>query len=178
MSVFWYQVYQARLWERLLTSRGFLPSDSTCVLKALPGKLGIKRREPGILFISLPIVQLFKLAIMTWLSNFLLIQRPKRRHSKRAMSSWPDRGGHMSWDGHRLSGNVQQCSFICEVTDKNVYQHVVLFFLPYMYKKITGDAVWMHWLVWAFGVHICKTIPFKLFISTVAGHDVLCFCTK
>ena len=39
----------------MLTSRG-LPSDSTNVLKAEPGKLYIKRREPGILFISLPIV--------------------------------------------------------------------------------------------------------------------------
>ena len=75
MGVFWYQVYQARLWERLLTSRGFLPSDSTCVLKAEPGKLDIKKREPGILFISVPIVSLFKLAIMTWFSNFVLIQR-------------------------------------------------------------------------------------------------------
>ena len=34
-----------------LAERG-LPSDSTCVLKAEPGKLDIKRREPGILFIS------------------------------------------------------------------------------------------------------------------------------
>ena len=34
---------------------------STSVLKAEPGKLDIKRREPGILFISLPIVSLFKL---------------------------------------------------------------------------------------------------------------------
>ena len=33
-----------------MTSRG-LPSDSTCVLKAEPGKLDIKRREPGILFV-------------------------------------------------------------------------------------------------------------------------------
>ena len=40
----------------MLTSRG-LPSDSTCVLKAEPSKLDIKRREPGILFISLPIVE-------------------------------------------------------------------------------------------------------------------------
>ena len=64
VSVFWYQVYQEKLWERLLTSRG-LPSDSTCVLKAEPGKLDIKRREHGILFISLTIVSLFKLAIMT-----------------------------------------------------------------------------------------------------------------
>ena len=33
VSVFWYQIYIARLWERLLTSRG-LSGDSTCVLKA------------------------------------------------------------------------------------------------------------------------------------------------
>ena len=35
----------------MLTSRG-LPSDSTCVLKAEPGKLDLKSCEPGILFIS------------------------------------------------------------------------------------------------------------------------------
>ena len=39
---------------------------STSILKALPGKLDIKRREPGIIFISLPNVSLFKLAIMTY----------------------------------------------------------------------------------------------------------------
>ena len=32
---------------------------------AEPGKLDIKRSEPGIILISLPIVSLFKLAIMT-----------------------------------------------------------------------------------------------------------------
>ena len=64
VSVFWYQVYQEKLWERLLTSRG-MPSDSTNILQTEPGKLDIKRRKPGILFISLPIVSLFKLAIMT-----------------------------------------------------------------------------------------------------------------
>ena len=37
-----------------MISRG-LP---TCIIKAEPGKLDIKRREPGILFISLPIVSL------------------------------------------------------------------------------------------------------------------------
>ena len=62
----------------MLTSRG-LPSDSTCVLKAEPGKLDIKRREPGILFISLPIVELssrdYDVILM-----FVLIQRHKRRH--------------------------------------------------------------------------------------------------
>ena len=42
-----------------------LPSDSKYVLKAKPEKLDIKRREPGILFISLPSDSLFNLAIMT-----------------------------------------------------------------------------------------------------------------
>ena len=41
-----------------------IASDSICFLKAKPGKLDIKRCEPGILFISLPIVSLFKCAIM------------------------------------------------------------------------------------------------------------------
>ena len=63
-SVFWYQVYQARLGERLLTPQD-LPSDSTCIIKAESGKLDLKRREPGILVISLPIGLLFKLVNMT-----------------------------------------------------------------------------------------------------------------
>ena len=42
-----------------------LHREATCVLKAQPGKLDIKRCEPGILFISLPTDPLFKLAIMT-----------------------------------------------------------------------------------------------------------------
>ena len=41
------------------------PRYSTCVLKAEPGQLDIKRREPGILFISSPNDSLFKQAIMT-----------------------------------------------------------------------------------------------------------------
>ena len=48
----------------LVESRG-LPSDSTSVLKALPGKLHIERLNPGILFISLSIGSLSKLVIMT-----------------------------------------------------------------------------------------------------------------
>ena len=47
----------------LVESRG-LPSDSTCVLEAEPGKLDIKRREPGILYISLQADSLFKLVVM------------------------------------------------------------------------------------------------------------------
>ena len=37
---------------------------STSVFKVLPGKLDIKRHEPGNLFISLPICSFFKLAII------------------------------------------------------------------------------------------------------------------
>ena len=57
-----------RLRERLLTSRG-LPSDSAYVLEAEAGKLDIKSLEPGILFISLQVDLLFKLAIMMSLSS-------------------------------------------------------------------------------------------------------------
>ena len=42
-----------------------LAAQFNYVLKAEPGKLDIKRLEPGILFISLPLVSLFNLAIMT-----------------------------------------------------------------------------------------------------------------
>ena len=86
MSVFWHQVYQARLWECLLTSPG-LPGDLISILKAEPGKLDIKSGEPGILFISLPIVSLFKLAIMTkfsilcWFSVINdVIEKVQRHH--------------------------------------------------------------------------------------------------
>ena len=72
LIVFWYQVYQARLWERVLWER---------VLNAEPGKLDIKRRAPGILFISYQICSLFKLVIMTQLSIFVSIQRPWWHHS-------------------------------------------------------------------------------------------------
>ena len=47
----------------LVESRS-LPSDSTCILEALPGKLDIKRHEPGILFVSLQVGSFFKIAIM------------------------------------------------------------------------------------------------------------------
>ena len=45
-----------------------IPSNSTCILEDEPGKLDIKRRAPGILFISLQVDSLVKLAIMTSLS--------------------------------------------------------------------------------------------------------------
>ena len=61
----------------LVEPRG-LQSDSTCVLKAEPGKHGIKRRKPGILFISLQADSLIKLAIMTQSSIFILTMSFKK----------------------------------------------------------------------------------------------------
>ena len=49
-SHLWYQVYQAQLWEGLLNRSASL-TKSTGVLKALPGKLDIKRHSPSILYI-------------------------------------------------------------------------------------------------------------------------------
>ena len=48
------------------TSKASDQPAHTCIFKTEPGKLDIKRHEPGILFISLPIVSLFKISIMTW----------------------------------------------------------------------------------------------------------------
>ena len=50
---------------RRLVAIARLAEHSTCVLKTEPGNLDIKRREPGILSISLPIGSLFKEVIMT-----------------------------------------------------------------------------------------------------------------
>ena len=75
----------------MLVKSGGLPPYSTCVLEAEPGKLGIERCEPGILFISLPTVSLFKLVIMTLLATFASIQLHWRHLSKIA-SSGPDKG--------------------------------------------------------------------------------------
>ena len=58
---------------RTLADIARLASDSTSVLKPEPGKLDTKRRAPGILFIRLPIVSLFKLAIMKSFSSFVFI---------------------------------------------------------------------------------------------------------
>ena len=46
---------------RTLVDIARFANDSTCVLKAEPCKLDIKRREPGNLFISLPICSLFNI---------------------------------------------------------------------------------------------------------------------
>ena len=61
----------------LVELRGLL-SDSTCVLKAEPGKRDIKRDDPYILFISLHVGSFVKLAIMTgfiYFRVFVWIQR-------------------------------------------------------------------------------------------------------
>ena len=51
MGVFRYQVYQARLRERMLNCSANL-AMSTSVLKALPGKLDIERHSPSNLYLS------------------------------------------------------------------------------------------------------------------------------
>ena len=51
VCVFWYQVYQARLWDRMFNCSSSLPM-STSIFKILPGKLDIKRRSPSILDVS------------------------------------------------------------------------------------------------------------------------------
>ena len=43
-----------------MLNREDMSSDSTCTLKAEPGKLDIKRLEPAVLFISLQVDSLFK----------------------------------------------------------------------------------------------------------------------
>ena len=50
-SLFWCKVYQAWLWERMLNRSASL-AMSTSVLKALPGKLDIKRHSSSILYFS------------------------------------------------------------------------------------------------------------------------------
>ena len=47
--------FKGKALRTLVESQG-LPSDSTCALRAEPGKLDIKRCQPGILFISLSII--------------------------------------------------------------------------------------------------------------------------
>ena len=47
-----------------------VPSESTCLLEAKPGKLDIKRHDSDILFISLQVGSLFKLAIIDVIIDF------------------------------------------------------------------------------------------------------------
>ena len=56
---------------------------------------------------------------MTYFFMFVLIQRQKRRHSKSATSSWPDKG-NMPWDRKRLLGHVETIQLILGVTDKTL----------------------------------------------------------
>ena len=70
---------------------------------------------------------------------FVLIQRHKRRHSKSATSSWPDKG-NMPWDRKRLLGYVEPIQFILGVTDKYKYS-------SYSHRKNTmSEQVYFHWL--------------------------------
>ena len=57
---------------------------------------------------------------MAYFFMFVLIQRHKRRHSKSATSSWPDKG-NMPWDRKRLLGYVETMQLILGVTDNVEY---------------------------------------------------------
>ena len=59
---------------------------------------------------------------MTKFFIFMLIQRHKRRHSKSATSSWPDKG-IMPWDRKRLLGYVETIHLMLGVTDKYIYKY-------------------------------------------------------
>ena len=84
MTVFRYQVYQARLRERLLTS-GDLPGDSTCILEAEPGKFDNKRRELVFFLSAYQVDSLFEYdVIIDFLCRFSVIGdvilKMKRHH--------------------------------------------------------------------------------------------------
>ena len=88
----------------LVESRG-LPSDSTCVLKAEPGKLDIKRREPGILLSVYKLLAIMTLGIIV---EFRVDSSSSTTSCKNATSCCPDT------DTCREIGmvylvNVQQC---------------------------------------------------------------------
>ena len=118
MSVFWYQVYQARLRERLLTSRG-LQSNLTSVLEAESGKLDIKSRKPGILLISLPSWFTLQTSKYDVTIDFCVIQHHWRHHSKSATSSWPDKGTCREKD--KIYQATCSATVLWTVTDKWPY---------------------------------------------------------
>ena len=71
----------------MLTSRG-LPSDSTCVLNAEPGKLDILKDANLVFCLSVyPLLNSLQTNDYDVILMFVLIQRHKRRHSKSATSS-------------------------------------------------------------------------------------------
>ena len=55
-----------------------LRSDSTCVLKAEPGKLDSKRHKPGVLFISVHIDSFLKMTFITLLLIFPVDSTPSK----------------------------------------------------------------------------------------------------
>ena len=74
---------------------------------------------------------------------FVLIQRHKRRHSKSATSSWPDKG-NMPWDRKRLLGHVETIQLILGVTDKETFYMMVYIIQPkyfhFTHSSSTGSS--------------------------------------
>ena len=75
VRVFWYQIYQARLWERLLNRSASL-AMSTSVLKALLGKLDTKWHSPtcSILYLYSILWHYIYLKVSQW--NPKILTRP------------------------------------------------------------------------------------------------------
>ena len=106
----WYQVYQARLWERLLSQPASL-AMSTSVFKALPGKLDVKKNANLVFYLSVyPFFFHSSTRDYDVIFDFCVDSASFATSFKSATSSWPDNSSHMPWDRQRLSGNVQQCS--------------------------------------------------------------------
>ena len=65
LCIFWYQIYQAWLWECMLNLLASI-TMSTSILIALPGKLDIKRHSPSILYFLDTSAWTFTRGIWTW----------------------------------------------------------------------------------------------------------------
>ena len=97
---------------------------------------------------------------------FVLIQRHKRRHSKSATSSWPDKG-NMPWDRKSLLGHVETIQLILGVTDKWFY-YVSFSQVSYCaYVKITALHVPLLWWLYL----LCSYVVINN--SRIQGEDLV-----
>ena len=76
---------------------------------------------------------------------FVLIQCHKRRHSKSATSSWPDKG-NMPWDRKRLLGHVETIQLILGVTDNWFYIFQIFAFFHTLLYILIWSNVFSSWL--------------------------------
>ena len=134
MSVFWYQVYQARLWEGLLASRG-LPSDSTCLLKAEPGNLDIKDANL-VFFLSVYLLFPFPTSDYDIIFDFFVDSASLTASLKSATSSWPDKSTCLEID------NVYQAT--CDIAVNNSERWLISIDLWYKGHIICSLRTYIH----------------------------------